>query len=403
MRESLKLLKAGLIERWVNAHAEIKDIPIYQAKAVSYKYAIGSRYDVKDFNAGRIGAGGKMLNEKPSDGYDYYEYGFDEKGLPVTVRFSHTFNKIDWVGIYKIEKDIVEYIEFCMTTSVVSAIQRITFSKTKKLSTEYFALNGKTASLVDISQPVTKIIEFINTNRDHFIYDVLEFVHADNRIMKAYGVANSPGIGEFLYEDKYQYNENGKLVEIKTFYEDGHANIKYIAPSKRSLTEINNELAGMFCDHLIKVLQSQNIALPLFNVQLNYQYYSDYWPSLYVITEADKNNAVVEKREQLFADVVIDGSTILTFEGAPADLEKLYKEFYQRLETSDNWEAGRKMLCQTARLITSSKLKGIIPVTHDFVAFSIEWLMEAQDLEKILVQCGASKANIDEWKKYGWV
>lgn len=403
MREGLQILKDDLIKRWVQAHAEIEDIPNYEAKVVSYKYASGSRYDIKDFNAGRMRAGGKMLSQKPTDGYDYHEYGFDEKGLPVMVKFSHTYNKIDWVGIYKFDKDVIEYVEFCMTTSVVSAILRITFNESRKQSDEYFALNGKTSSLIDISQPVTKIIAFINTNRDYFVYNILEFICTDSKLAKAYGVANSPGVGEFLYEDKYLYNESGKLVEIKTFYEDGRTSIKYTAPSKRSLTEISNELADMFCSHLIKILQSQNIALSLFSVQLSYQSCYSYWPSLFVITEIDKNNAIAKRQEQLFTDVVIEGDIILTHERARADLEKLYKEFYQRIEDADNWEAGAKMLLQTANLMTSSKLKGIIPVTEDFIAFSIEWMMEAPEFEKILSKCGASKANIKEWKKHGWV
>jgi hypothetical protein len=101
-------------------------------------------------------------------------------------------------------------------------------------------------------------------------------------------------------------------------------------------------------------------------------------------------------------NIFINGEFIYTT-NIPANLEKLYVEFYNRIETKHNWNAGRKMLIETAKLLTTSHLKGALPVTEDFIAFPMDWELEGHTIKKVLLQCGASKINVRQWDEYGWL
>lgn len=86
----------------------------------------------------------------------------------------------------------------------------------------------------------------------------------------------------------------------------------------------------------------------------------------------------------------------------PDDLTKLFTEFTALMSYKNDYEAGRKMLWQTSKIMTSNKLKGKVPVTDDFIVFSIEWSIDT-DIEEILLQCGAAKSNIRSWEKESWL
>ncbi len=397
MEGSLQILKKELIQRWVDAHKEIGNIPVYEAKVVSKKYADGSRYNLKDYNAGKLRAGGKMLAEPPSGVENYHEYGFDVTGFPVTSRSWHVFNKIEWFGFYRREEGLIEYIEFCVTSGVVASINRIKFDKKNKVARQYFNVNGNTHSGLDVSDPFENIFKGVRQDTFNFLYDVREFDYVNNKIYKAYGLGNS-GLGEFRYRDDYSYNADDQLLKIERFFNNGESGIDYLKPSKKGLKQIIRELANIYCDYLIEVLKGENYRHPLFVVELTYSYCDSYRPNVCVIHEKNKIDALNESNKYLF----MSGMFSYAIDNQPPELDELYAEFYQMIEKTDNWDAGVKMLTETAKLMTQSKLKGQVPVTDDFIVFPVEWPVDGEDVEKILFQCGASKANIKRWKEYKW-
>src|SRR5690242_7652828 len=111
MQESLQIAKQQLIERWIKAFDEIDQFSFYQSKTNKIKYAQNFRFDVRSYENGKLKPGGKLLDEKQNKKMDYHEYGLDKNNFPTTSKFKHSWNKIDWIGFYKKEKNLVEYVE----------------------------------------------------------------------------------------------------------------------------------------------------------------------------------------------------------------------------------------------------------------------------------------------------
>ncbi len=250
---------------------------------------------------------------------------------------------------------------------------------------------------IDNSSTLNTVNEGFNDGHS-VICTIEKYQYAGDIIERAYGLNIMPGGGEYAFEDVYIYDD-GKLKRIKTYLEDGNTYIKYIAPSKKKLSEIMQELSVAFSDYLISLLKKNAFSSPLFCIELSYQYCYTYWPSPAIITEEQMKNAIKNKNESL----LYEANFIEVTGEIPPTLNELYQEFYQRIETGKNWEAGRRMLIQTARLMTASKLMKQIPVAEDFIVFPIEWELEGDELTKILFKCGASKTNIKNWRQSGFV
>ena len=56
-----------------------------------------------------------------------------------------------------------------------------------------------------------------------------------------------------------------------------------------------------------------------------------------------------------------------------------------------------KLLCY----LPKNKLNGKVPVSDDFVAYAIDWEMDDEPFEEILLECGQTPEIIEEWKAQG--
>ena len=397
MEKSLKIAKEQLINRWVAAFDEIEKYSQIETHTVKVKYADIFSYHLSTYRNGKISAGSKLSHLPPEDRFNYGKYGFNQDGFLTTAEI-YSKGSLSNFGFFTKNDDIIEYIEFSAERRVPSSIQRIFFENDKKILFESVFANGRSGFHFKTGNSLVEKITAAFNDGHSAICTIEKYDYDSERITKAHGLSILPGIGEHFYENIYSYTGK-KLTEIKTYNDTGRTSIAYVAPSGRSLKTIINELAEMFCDYLISMLKKQHFDSPLFIVELSYRYCDNYIPHPVVVTERQKNEAIAKKDADLFAE----GEFIKAIVELPTALEELYVEFYQLLETKDNWEAGRKMLKQTARLLSASKLKEEIPVSADFIAFPIEWELEWEELEKILLQCGASKSTVKEWKMNGWV
>ncbi len=396
MKESLIKAKEEFIQRFISAYDELHKYEPYQAQTVSFKHADIFSYDLKDYKNGKIKPGSKIYPAPPESG-TYGKYGFNKEGRLTTAEIYSKGEKV-WIGFFMMKVDLIEYIEFNIASGAPSSVKRMVLENGRKTLYQSCSTNGRSGFYSNEVKDRVDIVRGGFNDGHSAICTIEEYLYESNIIAKAFGLHIMPGAAEWCFEDVYTYKGN-KLEQVKSFYENGSTNIKYIAQSKNSLVALSNTLAITLSDYLVTILQNQHFAEPLFSVELSYQYCYSYRPHLVVITEQQKKQAIEEKKEQLFTD----GEFIYATGDIPIGLDELYAEFYKRLETTKNWEAGRKMLRQVATLMTKSKLKGCMPVTDDFIVFPIEWQLDMDQFEKILLQCGASKSNIKEWKKYGWV
>jgi hypothetical protein len=398
MKESLKIAKEQLINRWIKAFDEIGEINLVASRTVKIKYAEASRFDLHDYNNGRVKQGGKLFDKKPDDKSDYHEYGLDQTGFPTVTKFRHSWNKIDWIGYYKREESFVEYIEFCLNTKVPSAINRIIFEKGKKSSFQFLKINGG-ASYFHVSTK-EEIVKDILNSETFLMFSIQEYEYENNLITKAFGLANTPGIGEFTFNDFYNYNGEKELLEIKRYFEKWPVQIEYIKPSGRSMTVLLKELAELFVKYIINILLRNDTKDRLCFLVLSYHYCDDFWPSLEIVTEETREQALNDDMDYLLLNNEIY-ENITSKTESPKLLKKDFKEFTQRMEAFDNYNWGRRFLIQISKILTQNKLEGLIPVTDDFVVFPIDWTL-TEDIGEILIKCGAKKSKVKEWKVLNW-
>ena len=364
---------------------------------VSYKYSDSFSYELKNYKNGKIAPRSKAFNEPQPNERSYGKFGFDKDGFLTTAEI-YANNQLTWIGFFTKKDTLIEYLEFKIENKAISAIQRLQLENGKKVLLQSATSNGHGTFYPYMDWSIDDKVWSGFHDGFSVRCTIEEYHYEHGKITKADCLNIMPGSGEYEYEDKYTYSNN-KLVEIKTYYSDGNTAITYQAPSAKSLTTLSNELAEMFCDYIISALQKQTFNGPLFSVELAYQYCYSYYPNPVVITGRQKEQAIADGSDNLFSQ----GEFITISGNIAEELQKLYTEFYQRIDAADNFEAGRKMLIQTASQLTSTKLKGTIPVTDDFIAFPIEWELEGDELKKILLKCGAPKENVKQWELYGWI
>jgi hypothetical protein len=399
MTENLKSLKGGLIQRWKDAFDEIGLINDYEKKVVSVKYASTFRYDLRDYSSGKIKAGGKMTSERPEAESNFHEYGFDKDGFPAINKFRHNWNKVDWAGYFKKERDLIEYIEFCLNTNIPSCVQRVVLKNGRKVTFQSLSINGRGSGTYNALSREYLIEKIINDNFS-LMYSIEEYFFDNNSISKANGLAYGPGVEEYEYEDIYRYHENGKLKMIKTYFADGQSRVRYYKSlDKLSLTQRMNNLSQKIAEAIINYLRGVKIDSPLFYLELSYRAVENYWPSLVLFTELDKEKSLKEGRSPLLPDWLARGYIYIP----QTEIEEDLQEFFQIMEETENWMSGTKMLRSAAKILTTSKLNGVIATSDDFVAYSIDGSLEANELPKILLESGADKSQIKRWKKAGWL
>jgi hypothetical protein len=86
-----------------------------------------------------------------------------------------------------------------------------------------------------------------------------------------------------------------------------------------------------------------------------------------------------------------------------ATFERQLQQLMQIMQQQQDYEIGTTMLRKAGRLLTKGRLNGKIPVSDDFVAYPIEWMLESQEFDEILRECGQSEKVLSDWKERGWL
>jgi len=81
--------------------------------------------------------------------------------------------------------------------------------------------------------------------------------------------------------------------------------------------------------------------------------------------------------------------------------ERPLQQLVQLMEQTSDYDIGTKMLRKAAWLLTRGRLEGKIPVSDTFVAYAIEWMLEGQEFEEILRECGQREEVIADWRARG--
>ncbi|MDB5157287.1 MAG: hypothetical protein JWR50_1994, partial [Mucilaginibacter sp.] len=343
MRENLLIAKEELIERWVAAFDEQTEFETYAAQTITTKYAHAFSYNLNGYKNGEIQPGSKLFDEPPPGDSSYGKYGFNRNGFLTTAEI-YNKHELSHIGFFKKTAHLIEYIEFYLPKNVPSCIQRVFLKNGKKNMLQSVFSNGKSGLYFESGVTLKEKVSAAFNSGYTAVCTIEQYDYANELISKAYGLNIMPGIGQYFYENQYSY-EGKKLANIKTCYEDGRCTFSYVAPSAQSLKAVIKKLSELFCEVLIGTLKEQHFDSALFSVELSYRYCDNYIPNLVVLTGRQKDEVIASGSENIF----INGKFIYTI-NIPDNLDKLYVEFYNRMETKSNWDAGRKMLIETAKL-----------------------------------------------------
>jgi len=398
----MELLLEDLLQRWVQAFDELDSISHRKDEIRTVQYADGFRYDLEKFDWNSFPSGGPLTTDKEQiTPFSPHEYGFNDKGLPCYTTYRHDHNQIFWEGYYSYTDDLVEYIEFCLTSGIPAAIQRIKYQNGRKISRQSMSINGRGTGYSRSSMSKEEIINRIKNDGFSLISTTTTFQYGPSgKIEKAFSNHISPGIGKFASYDEYAYDKNGDLDTIRTFFEQGSDRLTYCRiPENMDPGSLTEELAANMAQAVMAALVIGEIEQPIALLELSYHYSDNYYPLL-VYQSAREVEEMLKSEDFSFTPTYYDDALDVD----TSSFERLFAQLQQMMEERDDRKLGRIMLRKTAELLTKYQLFGEIAVTADFAAYAIDWSIEGHsndDFQKILLECGVEAAHLEHWRKKG--
>ncbi|SFD77581.1 hypothetical protein SAMN05518672_103170 [Chitinophaga sp. CF118] len=404
----LELQKQDLLERWKHAFNEIELLQQYKDKIQTERYIPGFRYDLKDYDTPLfLKPEEKLFPEARSrEISDYHFYGFTTDGMPCYTSFGHRVSKVNWQGYYSYSKNLVEYIEFCMETGIPSTIKRFIYEDGEKAIFQSLSVNSRGSIPIYKGSPKEEIIAGIIDDQHSLFCTVEKYTTENGKILKADCIAIAPGAGEYRYAEVYRYDENNKLDEIRTVYEDGKTSLAYVQLNKNiDINQLSLAVSENMASAIIDTLQESRIEVPLSLLEINYKSITEYMPlltprSLAFTEEISRNHEEEDIFDLIFLSTEVSHAYM---EINPAGFERLFRQFIQIVEREEKWDLGTAMLRRVAYLLTTNKLNNKIPVSNEFAAYAIDWESEMEEFEDILLECGLSGSVISSWKERGWL
>ncbi len=332
-----------------------------------------------------------MLRELPQDATSYYVYKLGDDGRPVHMTSRHVFNKIDWSALYRFTEREVEYIEFCVTTEVVSEYIRLTLDDGILATMQHLKVNGAGSHLGGARGK--DAIGFITQSSFNHFIAVEQYLPSNGRIVS--GTALSEGLGTPAMRStlEYIYSGDGKLQQVIRAHDSGRKATVYAIQTETSSQDLADQLSEKIAAHIIEALKKTDFGSPLLCVELFYRQVTTYLPHVIPQTERDflASPAPASLMNHKYWIDLND-----------QDFEPEMTEFAERLNTAEEWDAGTSMLRKAALLVTQ-RVPQLLPATDCFVAFAIDWEMEGQDFEAILAECGATTDALKKLKAIGWL
>jgi hypothetical protein len=396
----LKNTLQELIERWSKANFQYELIAVAEKDIKLSLYSTHDLYDFSEYAESNVWQSEDWLMPTIPEHYLFYEYFYSADNTPLLVKKYHN-GVIGSIGIFLWHEDQWEYIEFNALVLICSAYHSIRFKDGKKDLFVSLRLNGGTFQYGSDSISATEIARKLSEDHHGFFAEVNRYNYENNRIITADSLSNIPGIGEYFTTDHYAYNSTGELYKITAHNLKGEKQIIYITLSDRSVNKLIKSVAIQMANHLISSIAQAGFKQTLNCVVISYQYCYSYWPSFSLISEAEMSDdvnakAVIFPMGQFYSNAEFHNH-------APEKLLEDFAELEQHISQKDKQELGRKMLIETAKIMTTSRLKKAVPVTNDFLTFPIDWTLHSPPEAKLLKACGAGDPQIKLWRDLRWI
>ncbi|HMR75231.1 MAG TPA: hypothetical protein PKD61_08965 [Polyangiaceae bacterium] len=384
MNLTLEELRSDLILRWKAAFDRIAEAKAEPRDAAETVYTQYPAYALSGYSTKKFKPGARVSRSPSADGDDY-EFRLDAQGRPVHVRFSHRVNRVSWRGVYRYGEDEVEQIEFCMQTGTPSLYNRLILSGPCVLAEQRFVCNsgGSDKRYKDPQQLLADPHAYFIYITRYQVEDGL--TKSAQEYQEVSGEIHRPTL-EYAYAA-------GKLERITQHWPGGETRTVFAAKSKTSLKSLSDALSNKIAAAVLTRLRDAAFDAPLVALELSFREGDSHIPMLIPLTERDAVKSLALPAE-------IPAERWLKLD--PEHFAPEIADFDARAAASSSPSTVSKMLRNAARLVTAGAPESV-PVAEGFVAYAIDWELEADEVPKILKQCGATPALIRKWKKRGWL
>lgn len=396
----LKNTLQKLIERWGKANFQYDLIATIERDVKLSLYSTHNLYNFSAYEKSDTWPPEDWLQPSVPDHFLFNEYCYSTDNTPLIVKKYYNGTHAN-TGVFFWHEDQWEYIEFNVSTLVCSSYESIYFKEGKKDLFISIRLNGGTFQYGADNIPATEIAQKLAENSYAYFAEIKRYNYKNDHIITADSLSNLPGIGEYFTTDYYTYHSKGNLDKITSHNANDKKQIIYIALSGRSVNTLIKSIAIQMAEYLTSCISQTKFKQKLSCVIINYQYCYNYWPSFSLISEAEmlddvNTEALIFPMGQFYSDgdIIVHKS------------EKLLEDFAeleQIIVQEDKQELGEKMLLETAKLMTLSRLNKVTAVSKDFFVFPIDPTLHNPPSEKILKACGASAMQIKLWRKLKWL
>ena len=156
---------------------------------------------------------------------------------------------------------------------------------------------------------------------------------------------------------------------------------------------------------IVQKLRATNIKERLYCIELAYQTASHYFPPAIIpglesYRQGLLNSADRDARYYLFAPALQGKDWFLEIDDP--DVLEICEVLELEIDAHEKWTTATQILREVSAALTHYDWTNILEVTPDFVVFAIDPELEGDQLERVL-RASASKEQIRDWKKKGWL
>jgi hypothetical protein len=411
-----------VLERWKEAFGQDGELRAASESAVvRWEWTELERYSLLPLFFKRNPGRGRTINEPPDKIGYYYRYGLDELNRP---RIQFFYNYMDIYGLELIQRDrlrnfdrddvgetfysytdaLAEIIEFSVPPCIPLKVQQIFIENGRVIRYASLRLNGYTPLYSKKGKNPDVLYEWLGPNGR--FKQLEEYIYDGNHLTSILLYNESPGISPFRAEERFSYDDAGKLLRIERHNENGQRQLLYRKREKgQTFKSIREAATKKMIEAIIERLRAENISEKLCCIELIYQSGLSYFPPpIFIGRDEDRQQLLAgnnpDARYYLFAPGLMGESRYLEITN-PGTLE-ICSQLEQEIQTSQKWDTAVGILRDVAAALTRFDWSEILDVTPDFVVFAIDWEMEGDHLAEIL-GASASKDQLREWKAKGWI
>jgi len=410
-------------DRWQAAFGQYDELKAAaEHVVVRWEWTEGDRYTLLPFYFNRVSGRARRLKERPtSDGY-YIHYGFDDRGRvrlhrfvrlsghgdPQPPRSGHHQGDLaaDVIGetFYDYGDTLTETIEFSIFPRIPLKVHQVFRQDERVVRHVSMELNGYAPPYIEKGKTPDDLYERLGPGGRFLAVE--NYVHEGNRLTTIIGYREVPGPPPHHFEERFTYDEDGRLQRIDGIHEDGRKWIVYQRRKKgQTFQSIREAATQKLIKAVIERLRAAHIDERLYCIELGYQALNYHFPPW-----------IVPGLERYRQDLVSSSNPDVRFfifspalQGKERSLEitdpdtlEICQLLEQEIQVGKKWDTATRILRDVAAALTHHDWTGILDITPDFVVYAIDHEMEGHDLEGVL-STSASHEQIQEWKGKGWL